>query len=80
MIPIYKAYNIAISGEPGPVFIELPMNLQIDKASISDLPTYVAPEQQPLSAQTIKLIEQAAKMLMSAKNPAIFTGWGWRTC
>ena len=25
---IYKAYEIATSGEPGPVFIELPVNLQ----------------------------------------------------
>ena len=73
---IYQAYNIAISGEPGPVFIEIPINLQLDKASISELPIYVAPEQQPLSTQVLEQIDCAANMLMSAKNPAIFTGWG----
>ena len=73
---IYKAYDIAISGEPGPVFIELPVNLQLDKANITDLPTYTKPSQAPLSAQVIEQIEQAAKMLMTAKKPAIFAGWG----
>jgi len=73
---IYKAYDIAISGEPGPVFIELPVNLQLDKASISNLPAYVASVPPLLSAEVIAQIDSAAKMLMQAKNPAIFAGWG----
>ena len=73
---IYKAYNIAISGEPGPVFIELPVNLQLDKASISDLPTYTALVQPSLSADVIKQIDSAAHLLMQAQNPVIFAGWG----
>jgi len=73
---IYKAYNIATSGEPGPVFIELPVNLQLDKANVNDLPNYIAPLQPPLSAKVIAQIESAAKMLMQANNPAIFAGWG----
>jgi len=73
---IYKAYDIATSGEPGPVFIELPVNLQLDKASISDLPTYTKPAQAPLSAKVNAQIDEAAKMLMQAKNPTIFAGWG----
>jgi acetolactate synthase-1/2/3 large subunit len=73
---IYKAYDIATSGEPGPVFIELPVNLQIDKATIADLPTYSAPARPALSANVVKQIEHAAQMLMQANNPAIFAGWG----
>lgn len=73
---IYKAYDIATSGEPGPVFIELPVNLQLDKASISELPTYTKPKQPPLSPKIIAQIKNAAQMLMQAKNPAIFVGWG----
>jgi acetolactate synthase-1/2/3 large subunit len=73
---IYKAYDIATSGEPGPVFIELPVNLQLDKADITDLPTYTAPSQPALSSRAITQIENAAQMLMQAKNPAIFAGWG----
>ncbi|MBU2924343.1 thiamine pyrophosphate-binding protein [Colwellia sp. 1_MG-2023] len=73
---IYKAYDIATSGEPGPVFIEIPVNLQLDKAAINALPTYVKPEQAALSASMLTQIENAAQMLMKAKNPAIFVGWG----
>lgn len=73
---IYKAYDIATSGEPGPVFIEIPVNLQLDKAAINALPTYVKPEQAALSASMLTQIENAAHMLMKAKNPAIFAGWG----
>ncbi len=73
---IYKAYDIAISGEPGPVFIELPVNLQLDKASVTELPPYVPPTQSPLSAEVMTQIEHAAQILMQAKNPAIFAGWG----
>ena len=73
---IYNAYNIATSGEPGPVFIELPVNLQLDKATIDNLPTYQAPAQVPLSANSLEQIESAAQMLMQAKNPTMFVGWG----
>ena len=73
---IYKAYDIANSGEPGPVFIEIPVNLQLDKAAINALPTYVKPVQAALSASMLTQIENAAQMLMKAKNPAIFAGWG----
>ena len=73
---IYKAYDIATSGEPGPVFIEIPVNLQLDKAIINSLPTYHKPVQIPLSANTLTQIENAAHMLMTAKSPAIFAGWG----
>ena len=73
---IYNAYNIAVSGEPGPVFIELPVNLQLDKATISELPTYQPIEKPPLSKESKALIQNAAKMLTQANNPAIFAGWG----
>jgi acetolactate synthase-1/2/3 large subunit len=73
---IYKAYDIATSGEPGPVFIELPVNLQLDKANISDLPTYTPPTQASLSEEVMAQINNAAQRLMQAKHPAIFSGWG----
>ncbi len=73
---IYNAYNIATSGEPGPVLVELPVNLQLDKATINDLPTYTKPVQPDLSAKTITQIKEAASLLIQAKNPVIFAGWG----
>lgn len=72
---IFDAYTEATTGEPGPVFVEIPVNLQLDKGEVSHLPTY----QQPapvLSFDAREAIQKAAKLLASAKNPGIFVGWG----
>ncbi|OUS31369.1 acetolactate synthase large subunit [Thalassotalea sp. 42_200_T64] len=73
---IYKAYNIAISGEPGPVFVEIPVNLQLDKAQITEIKPYQAPQQQALTTDIIEQIKAAATLLVAADNPVIFAGWG----
>ncbi|WP_394175403.1 thiamine pyrophosphate-binding protein [Thalassotalea litorea] len=73
---IYKAYDIAISGEPGPVFVELPVNLQLDKAAITSLPSYVRVAKNDLSDAQMTAIRSAAQSLYQAKNPVIFAGWG----
>jgi len=72
---IFKAYNIATSGEPGPVFIEVPINFQLDKGEVSNLPVYQKPAVQ-LKTDISGQIEQAAQLLIKAKNPGLFIGWG----
>lgn len=71
---IFEAYAIAVSGEPGPVFVELPVNLQLDRGEISSLPEFASATQHP--SLNMALIEQAVTLLDGAKNPAIFVGWG----
>jgi acetolactate synthase-1/2/3 large subunit len=71
---IYKAHDIAISGEPGPVFIELPVNLQLFSVDISSLPPYTSTKQ--ISKPNQEKIDKAVEMLMQAKNPMLFLGWG----
>jgi acetolactate synthase-1/2/3 large subunit len=39
---IYEAYHIATEGEPGPVFIEVPANLQLFPGAVSALPPFSA--------------------------------------
>ncbi|QBY03013.1 thiamine pyrophosphate-binding protein [Thalassotalea sp. HSM 43] len=73
---IYKAYEVATSGEPGPVFVEIPVNLQLDKGDVSELPEYKAKANPALSEQTLAQISAAASLLKSSKSPAIFAGWG----
>ena len=71
---IYKAYEIAISGEPGPVFIEIPMEYQMFKGEVDQLKPYTKSFQNPTFDK--QKIKAAAEMLKQAKNPGIYVGWG----
>ena len=73
---IYEAYQIAISGEPGPVFIEVPVELQLFRGEVDELPEF----KNAIINKTIEQekIGQAVDLLLSAKNPGIFLGWGAR--
>jgi acetolactate synthase-1/2/3 large subunit len=72
---LFEAYSIAISGEPGPVFVEVPINFQLDQGEISALPKY-QPIEKTLSSDISHAIKQAAVLLLSAKKPGLFIGWG----
>ena len=37
---IYRAYRTAVEGEPGPVYVELPANLQLLSAEVGELPAW----------------------------------------
>jgi acetolactate synthase-1/2/3 large subunit len=71
---VYEAYETAISGEPGPVFIELPANLQLLAGEVDGLPdANIAISRPPLDGEAI---EQAAAVLAAADHPGLFVGWG----
>lgn len=71
---IFEAYNIATTGEPGPVFVELPVNIQLDRGNIEKLPNF---EPIPVEVDVAdETINQALTLLAEAKNPGIFVGWG----
>ncbi len=71
---IYKAYDIAISGEPGPVFIEIPMEFQMFKGEVDQLETYTKSFKNPSFDE--QKIKAAAELLVGAKHPGIYVGWG----
>ncbi|MBV2233968.1 MAG: thiamine pyrophosphate-binding protein [Sterolibacterium sp.] len=73
---LFKAHQIATSGEPGPVLVELPVNLQLLAGEVGTLPERPAPPLAPTPDQTA--IEQAARLLQAAKKPALYVGWGAR--
>jgi acetolactate synthase-1/2/3 large subunit len=71
---IFDACQIAYEGEPGPVFVEVPVNLQLFPGEVSETPTFVS-----LSKDTEldhKAIQQAAKKLYESRKPGLFLGWG----
>lgn len=73
---LFEAYTIATSGEPGPVFVELPVNILLMTEEIGELPSYAPPPLPSVEAATD--IARAAELLRSAKRPGIFVGWGAR--
>jgi acetolactate synthase I/II/III large subunit len=71
---LYEAYAIAVDGEPGPVFVELPVNLQLDRGEVASLPNFIASTHQyQLDERALK---QAVTLLDSAKRAGIIVGWG----
>ena len=79
IIPIlYEAYNIAVSGEPGPVFVEVPANLLLQVGSVKELPEFSFTTKNPSFSE--KYIDDAVKLLIEAKSPGMYLGWGAKEC
>lgn len=73
---IYDAYDMAVSGEPGPVFVEIPVNLQLFRGNVENVPLYN--RKKTIHSADDTLISEASEILKKAKNPGIFIGWGAR--
>jgi len=73
MSSVFEAYNIAISGNPGPVFIEIPVDIQLFAGEISEIVSYkpinriIAPKSK---------IEEAVQIISESKKVGLFLGWG----
>ena len=72
---VYEAYRIATTGEPGPVYIEIPANLQLLTGEVDELPNYQPSHPKPADQQAIN---EAARNLADATRPGLFVGWGAR--
>ncbi|HEX3518640.1 MAG TPA: biosynthetic-type acetolactate synthase large subunit [Solirubrobacteraceae bacterium] len=73
---IHEAFHIARTGRPGPVLVDIPLDLSradIDYEPVTDirLPGY-----QPKVEGNQKQIRQAAKALASSQRPVIYAGGG----
>ncbi|MGA2454193.1 MAG: biosynthetic-type acetolactate synthase large subunit [Solirubrobacteraceae bacterium] len=73
---IHEAFHIARSGRPGPVLVDIPMDIsraEIDYEPVTDLRL---PGYQPKVEGNQKQIRQAAKALAAAQRPVIYAGGG----
>lgn len=71
---IYEACQIARSGEPGPVFVEVPVNLQLFPGEVAEPQPFVAEHRD--AVLDLEAIKQAARLLYDSKKPGLFLGWG----
>jgi acetolactate synthase-1/2/3 large subunit len=72
---IHEAYRVATSGEPGPVFVEIPVDLQLMPGEAGEAPAF-APAPPAGSRASAADVARAAALLRAARHPAIFCGWG----
>lgn len=72
-----QAFNCAVSGKPGPVLIDVPLDLQTTIVHVEIPDTQ---KRRPTHAITAApgAIQTAAKLLNAAKRPVIFAGGGTR--
>ena len=72
---VHEAFYVARSGRPGPVVIDLPKDIVINKAPYTD-PVAGHPTYKPRTEPDPAAIAQAVALLKSAKRPVIYTGGG----
>ncbi len=71
---LFEAYALAMAGEPGPVFVEIPVELLLFRGEVESLPSYQQAWTPPQPNEDH--IREAVDMLLTAKKPAIYVGWG----
>ncbi len=71
---IYAAYERATGGEPGPAYVEIPVDLQLFRGDAGTLPPPPAAASHPVPANAD--LDRAAALLSAASAPGIFCGWG----
>ena len=73
---IKKAFYIAASGRPGPVVVDIPKDVTINKADF-DYPAQVSMRSyNPVTKGHTGQIKRAVQMILGAKRPMIYTGGG----
>ncbi len=74
---IKEAFYIARTGRPGPVLIDLPKNITVNKTHFIYPKDVNLPGYKPDNRQNHKLqLSQAAKIINSAKKPLLYVGGG----
>lgn len=71
---LYEAYRIATGGEPGPVFVELPYNIGNFLGEVDEMPVFQ--NAIPAPQANTEALREAARLLVGAKRPGLFLGWG----
>ncbi|MCE2493439.1 MAG: acetolactate synthase 3 large subunit [Alphaproteobacteria bacterium] len=73
---IHEAFYVASSGRPGPVVVDIPKDVSIAEGEYVPRETIRHKTYRPQLKGDLGAIEQAVKMLLSAKRPIIYSGGG----
>lgn len=73
---LYMAYREAVRGRPGPVYVELPVDVLLFQGEAPALPAFPGVTQDlPLRPEDL---DDACARLETARHPCCFVGWGAR--
>lgn len=71
---LYEAWRVATGGEPGPVLVEVPVNLQLFPGEVDALPALRRDaDEPPVDAATL---DRAVALIGNARKVGLFIGWG----
>jgi acetolactate synthase I/II/III large subunit len=73
---IHEAFYVARSGRPGPVIVDIPVDLSRADIPYEPVSDVHLPGYQPTTEGNAKQIRQAAKALAAARRPVIYAGGG----
>jgi acetolactate synthase I/II/III large subunit len=73
---IHEAFHLARTGRPGPVVVDIPVDLSRADIPYEPVSDVHLPGYQPTIEGNTKQIRQAAKAIASARRPVLYTGGG----
>ena len=75
-VTLKKAFYLAQSGRPGPVLVDIPKDITIQKCEFNYPKTIAMRSYNPVIKGHSGQIKKAAQLLLEAKRPMIYTGGG----
>jgi acetolactate synthase I/II/III large subunit len=80
LFELQKAYHIALTGRPGPCWLDVPIDIQSALVELDTLPTFRADKPEDLAPSLVlqKDVEQIFAMLSEAQRPLLWLGHGIR--
>tara|TARA_Y100000591_G_scaffold24730_1_gene18227 strand:+ start:2872 stop:4638 length:1767 start_codon:yes stop_codon:yes gene_type:complete len=73
---IYKAFEVATTGRPGPVLVDIPKDIQFNKSSYSKVKKKKKINGKTNNYYSHKEIDELIKLITKSKKPIIYSGGG----
>ena len=77
---LQKAAYLALTGRPGPVWLDIPLDVQSKEIDLDELSSFIPdePEEEDKNYQLKPKVAKCIDMLQSAKRPVLISGYGIR--
>jgi len=77
---LQKAHHLATTGRPGPVWLDIPLDVQGRMVDLDQLTGFIPeePDAAALRSTLAEQVAQARELLLAAERPVLITGYGIR--